>query len=640
MGNVIGYVEDKKSSEFYPTPEELVDRMLKDVDFNHISTILEPSAGKGDILQGIARKLNSSNYSNREIEVDAIELDANLRAILKYNFSEEHESRLKDEMDAIAEGKRISWDYASDSALPRKIYTYYNRDKNEYIPFSEEKQKQLTAAERRIDSHFKYDECVHVIHDDFFTFEPFQNYDLIVMNPPFSNGDKHLLKALSLQRNRTCQLGGQIICLLNAETIRNPFTASRKELVRLLEEYNADIEYVKNAFSHSERQTDVEIAIINVTVPPMAETEPSIYDRLKKAEQYEEPSFEECTELEVTDFIKAIVNRYRMECKAGVELIHTYQRMLPHISTTFDGSLPIIELKDHEGHYMGVNSYLKAVRRKYWQELLSNPKFVGKLTSTLQNKYHQKLGTFIHYDFSEFNIYELIKEMNVQIKTGIEDEIDKMYERLTIKHSDNEDNVYLYSGWKTNKAWKIDKKSIIPCYGVFDSWFDTPRTYEAYSTLADIERILNFFDGNMTADVDLERQLKICFSQQPTKNMRWKASCKFFEVTFYKKGTVHIVYTCPELIDRFNIYVGKRMKWLPPSYGKKKYDDMSAEEKAVIDSFHEDRSTKGKKKVSAKETYEKIMQRPEYYLAPPTSGAEIPLLGVSYDAEDNEERSA
>ena len=35
------------------------------------------------------------------------------------------------------------------------------------------------------------------------------------MNPPFSNGDKHLLKALKMQEK-----GGAIICLLNAETIR------------------------------------------------------------------------------------------------------------------------------------------------------------------------------------------------------------------------------------------------------------------------------------------------------------------------------------------------------------------------------------------------------------------------------------
>lgn len=66
-----------------------------------------------------------------------------------------------------------------------------------------------------------------------------------------------------------------------------------------------------------------------------------------------------------------------------------------------------------------------------------------------------------------------------------------------------------------------------------------------------------------------------------TKNI----PCKFFDVTFYKKGTVHIVFKCPELIDRFNIYAAQQRGWLPPCYGKKKYKDMDEEEKAVIDSF-------------------------------------------------------
>lgn len=35
----------------------------------------------------------------------------------------------------------------------------------------------------------------HVVHDDFLTFHTYKQYDLIVMNPPFSEGDKHLLKS-------------------------------------------------------------------------------------------------------------------------------------------------------------------------------------------------------------------------------------------------------------------------------------------------------------------------------------------------------------------------------------------------------------------------------------------------------------
>ena len=47
-------VENRESSEFYPTPEKLVEKMLDGIDWDYVKTILEPSAGKGDILRMIA----------------------------------------------------------------------------------------------------------------------------------------------------------------------------------------------------------------------------------------------------------------------------------------------------------------------------------------------------------------------------------------------------------------------------------------------------------------------------------------------------------------------------------------------------------------------------------------------------------
>ncbi len=52
-----------------------------------------------------------------------------------------------------------------------------------------------------------------------------------VMNPPFSEGDKHLAKALDLQQH-----GGMVVCLLNAETLRKPYTKLRKTLKERLKE--------------------------------------------------------------------------------------------------------------------------------------------------------------------------------------------------------------------------------------------------------------------------------------------------------------------------------------------------------------------------------------------------------------------
>ena len=237
---------------------------------------------------------------------------------------------------------------------------------------------------------------------------------------------------------------------------------------------------------------------------------------------------------------------------------------------------PIIYLTNSDHRETTVNSYVKDVRLKYWSALLENKRFVGKLTSKLQQKYRERVNSYADYDFSEFNIYALLTEMNAEIKVGIEEEIGRMYDRLTEEHSyypECSKNKHLYDGWKTNKAWKLDKKCILPCYGVYDSWDGKPRQYEAYNVLSDIERILNFFDGNLTAECDLSATIKYFFDQGVTKNI----PCKFFNVTFYKKGTVHIVFTCPELIDRFNIYAAQSRGWLPPSYGKKQYADMSAD---------------------------------------------------------------
>lgn len=122
-------------TEFYPTPPNLIDKMLDSIDMNHINTVLEPSAGKGNLVRAVSDKMrHGRRYTGRDDYsgcVDCIEIDENLRHILK---------------------------------------------------------------------GYKY----RVVHDDFLTYHSRKIYDLIIMNPPFSDGDKHLLRALDMQQ----QYGG------------------------------------------------------------------------------------------------------------------------------------------------------------------------------------------------------------------------------------------------------------------------------------------------------------------------------------------------------------------------------------------------------------------------------------------------
>ena len=131
--NIVQITENPQKSEFYPTPESLVDRMLAGIDWSMVNSVLEPSAGKGDLALAVQQKYKIRFYRDKPVDIDCIEIDQNLRHILN--------------------GKEL-----------------------------------------------------RVVHDDFLTYDALKRYDLIVMNPPFSEGDKHLLKALDMQK-----YGGSIV---------------------------------------------------------------------------------------------------------------------------------------------------------------------------------------------------------------------------------------------------------------------------------------------------------------------------------------------------------------------------------------------------------------------------------------------
>ena len=96
----------------------------------------------------------------------------------------------------------------------------------------------------------------------------------------------------------------------------------------------------------------------------------------------------------------------------------------------------------------------------------------------------------------------------------------------------------------------------------------------------------------------MESILKTAKKNGQTKNIE----LKYFTVTFYKKGTCHIVFKDEELLKKFNLYGAQKKGWLPPSYGKKTYEEMEPEEKAVIEEFE------------GKAEYEKTLQNKDFYL--------------------------
>ena len=558
--------EYKRLAEFYPTPPELAAKMVRKLDFCKIHTVLEPSAGKGDLVSFFlkvknyfrsslmheitdARFENAISYAMREdsyegtAEVDVIEIDENLCAILK-------------------------------------------------------------------DKHNNY--CVH--NTDFMNFQDDRHYDLILMNPPFSNGDEHLLKAISLAE----KTGSTIVCLLNAETIRNPFSNKRKALLQKLKEYHAEYEYVPDAFSSgtsAERHADVEVVIISLSVPsPFKETS-RIWEELKD----EEITIDEgggCEEMiQADDELKAAVTLYKRELEAGKRLIQEYLALKPYITSYFtDASSdsykhdPTLELKCKGGSDLDWNKYVYLVRYKYWHQLLHKPSFLESLTSNLRDEYFSNIGNFARKDFSISNIYSVKMDVIKRTAKGIEAKIVSLFEDFSYRHSMGAaGNIHYFNGWKTNDAFKVNKKVIIPYCDVWSEYSECYRySYSLCTKLSDIEKVLDFLalDEDNTLDYS-SRNLDYWLQYYERVQQNRKMCFRHFDVDVYKKGTVHVTFRDPELLKRFNLYGCQHKGWLPPSYGKKPYSQMTEEEQAVIDAYE------------GAEEYEKVYLNPNRYILAP-----------------------
>lgn len=559
--------------EFYPTPSELAAKMVNSVFIKgKIETILEPSAGKGDLIEFLLLTLEYLKYRDY------------CRYIYKNDLAMPYET--------VIEGV-ITEFVLPDFKKGKRAEHYCN--KADCI----ESDSDLCAILK--------DKGYRVYNDDFLSFDDDKHYDLIIMNPPFSNGDEHLLKAISIAE----KTGSKIICLLNAETIRNPYSNKRKLLANILEKYNADIEYVQNAFSNAERKTDVEVAIIRVEIPAPFKEKSQIWEELEQNNvEIDEPEFSNEI-VSADDPLRMAVKLYKQELQAGKRLIEEYLVLKPYLTQTFENEeTPSYEkgclLTLSSGkNGLDWNEYLYSLRYKYWHQLLHNPAFMNNLTSNLREEYYSMISEFANKDFSLKNIYSVKMDIISRTAKGIEEKIVSMFEQLSYKNSmEAAGNVHYFNGWKSNSAFKINKKVVIP-YVVAYSWSRINLYHcsdrSVYKILDDLEKCLAFLqigESNYIYEIDLNNQLKFYQEKQVTKKMQFR----YFDVDVFKKGTMHIKFRDLDLLKRFNIYGCQHKGWLPPSYGKKSYSDMNAEEKQVIDEYE------------GQQEYEKVYADRENYI--------------------------
>ncbi|MDT2909290.1 DUF4942 domain-containing protein [Lactococcus lactis] len=454
------------------------------------------------------------------------------------------------------------------------------------------------------------DEGYRVIHNDFEKFNTFKHYDFIVMNPPQTKLYLFLKKAINLMEN-----GGNIICIMSFDEFMSPKTAEEHELLR----------YIMHESTYEINMFDESSTIINSNSPKIGSLKIS-FDKPKKVSYFKtmverNAGFKEVDaeySLAKNDYIAQLTKQFDKEAEIGVKFIREYKAVSSSLNSEVlynKATKPIFGLTIHDkysGKYeddVSENQFLERLRLKYWETLFAHPDFTSKLTSEMKFSLEDSLKDLRNYDFSYYNVKTLQIEMTGTLIGSIEKTVLEVFDELSnqYSYSDFSKNIHYYNGWKTNKAWYVNKKVIIPFRGLSQFGGVSLDKYRILNRFNDYEKALNFLNGNKPLKINLSETIDKAIKDGQIKDIEFN----FFRVSFFKTGTAWIYFKDLELLKRLNLFAGQRKGWLPPSYGKKSYSDMSKEEKEIIDSFEGEKSYKKVYEEPSKYIFESIINKPQ-----------------------------
>jgi hypothetical protein len=446
-----------------------------------------------------------------------------------------------------------------------------------------------------------------LLDSDFLTYSAPDQFDAILMNPPFESGENHLLKAIEIMYR------GQIVCLLNAETIRHPFTNNRRRLAEELDRLGAEVEYVKNAFVDAERKTAVEVALIYINIEAAKDEGlfSGVDDEADEVTVDERPDRNALSTGKTIEELVATFNETVNVCTRTIVDFYKTRKVTTGYLSLATGESDAMPVKDKADAIRNlINQVLIKARRNYWRKVLELKEVRARLTEAKRQEFDAQTTEQCNMDFTESNVRQfvlnLIGSYEQTLTEAVVDVFDKMSRKFAWDGSIHCKNTHYFNGWKTNDAFKVGKKVIIPFYGSyggpFRNWNDTEwhLDYKPKGLLTDIDLVMNYFDA-MTEYDPLVESIEKSFAGGANKG-----SSTYFDFVCYKKGTIHLTFRSENILRRFNVTACKGKGWLPGDYGARPYEQLSVLERELVEQFevkHADYvQNQGQKLFAAKNT--------------------------------------
>ena len=460
--------------------------------------------------------------------------------------------------------------------------------------FKRERTKMFTIEINPELRHILTGKDYKVIGTDFLEFAEPVGFDMIIQNPPFSNGWKHALKGYEMLNG-----GGRMTCLLNAQTLLNPDTKDKAILLNLLGSFiglsfqfgddptellseleKAEaIEWLGACFAEGERATLAEVVMIRMTKPVKPISYEMDGDRFDKDAPLDGEAYA-ANPLAHTDAIQNLVIRYTTVSKILVERHETQSKLDFFMQGIESPVMSSSDQKATDSFQQGVHlqSQIACLKSRFWSTVFRRTKIGSKLTSNYRKKFDEIAIHQTNMSFNESNIQELLLGFFANRGDIMMECIGDVFDNATKYHKDNQVH---NEGWKTNSGYRLGKRIIMP-YGVSFTYgsFSMPHG-NTTDFLDDLDKIMCYLGGYEYSNIQsLTESLRNAI-HEPDWQRSFESS--FFKFRFYKKGTVHLDFLDPQLLEDFNVMACQFKKWLPADFSYKTRRERKAAPQTAAD---------------------------------------------------------
>ena len=372
--------------------------------------------------------------------------------------------------------------------------------------------------------------------------EAVSHIDLIVMNPPFSADERHILHAWEI-----APPGCEIVALCNWNTISDwrgnplttrPGTRVQQQLGYLIESYGSRQD-MGECFSTAERPTRVSVGLVRLTKPGQRASATDQFDGF-----FLGPDDIEAQREGIIPYRRSrdIVNRYVEACRIFDEQVAAGTRLRGVLDGFFGQELGLQVTV--EGAPVTRNRFRKDLQKAAWKHVFAEFLPAQLATSQLAKDINQFVEQQSRIPFTERNLWRMLQIVAGTQEQRVDRAVEEAIDSLT-KHT--KENRFGVEGWVTNSGYMLNRR-FIRSYMAEPSWSGggvTVKTYGSQSDeIRDLIKAICFLTGRSFEEMGQPCNPGVeggCYC--PGEWYVWG----FFRFKAYKKGTVHFEFLDEEV---------------------------------------------------------------------------------------------